>query len=631
MRFRLAARAKKEASGSAIEPPPSGQNGAGVNAQLIRRNKALVIGLAAVILSSGVSWAAASRIRSPAEIAARTAPPKPSLILVPVEKRVLSSDVVVRGTVRYGAPQAVLLPVSALRKGRDIVTTAPVKGTELHEGDVAMTISGRPVIVLEGAQPAYRDMGPGTTGEDVRQLEQALVRRGFNPGPVDGVYDSRTGLAVAAWYLKEGWSPFGPTEDQLLALRAVKAEWFTAQSDLLAAQETLGTAEHDLIIAQAKAAAAARALLPPAVAAAVSGSAADAARAKAEQDRVNATLRVTSAKRALNQAIEAERVAQARLEEARSRRPPPSNDEYAELSKEARDASNKVSTAREEVTAATDALASVDPAAAAALSPDTALAHTPDAAAKLDAATSQAEAARAASNVEFARRKVALMAGRASSGPAANQLGIQVPAGEVMFFSNLSVRADDVKLRVGDEVVGPIMTVTSSRLVIESALSQSDVKLVREGAAVGIKAPEANIDTTGMVTRVATAPGTNGVDPQRFFMEVTPSGLNVSSAGASVVQTISVESTQGEMLTVPVASLSVGADGATRVEVQGPNGITRYVTVVPGLTAKGLVAVTPVAGDLAPRDLVVVGSNTGPAAAKGGGRTKTSSGGSHAK
>ncbi|MGH2720705.1 MAG: hypothetical protein ACRDJO_03760, partial [Actinomycetota bacterium] len=72
------------------DAPPEG-------AEVVRRRKAMAIGLAAVVLSSGISWAAASRIRSPAEIAARTGPPAASLITVPVEQRVLSSDVVVRG------------------------------------------------------------------------------------------------------------------------------------------------------------------------------------------------------------------------------------------------------------------------------------------------------------------------------------------------------------------------------------------------------------------------------------------------------------------------------------------------------------------------------------------------------
>ena len=74
--------------------------------------------------------------------------------------------------------------------------------------------------------------------------------------------------------------------------------------------------------------------------------------------------------------------------------------------------------------------------------------------------------------------------------------------------------------------------------------------------AVAIKAPDSGAEATGTVTQIASAPGTNGVDPQRFYLEVTPAGLDVTLAGASVVQTISVQTSQGEVLAVPVAYLA---------------------------------------------------------------------------
>ena len=45
----------------------------------------------------------------------RTAPPEPSLITATVERTTLTSDVVTRGTVRFGLPQVVSLPTSALK------------------------------------------------------------------------------------------------------------------------------------------------------------------------------------------------------------------------------------------------------------------------------------------------------------------------------------------------------------------------------------------------------------------------------------------------------------------------------------------------------------------------------------
>lgn len=588
---------------------------------LIRKNRALAAGLAAVLLSSLVSWGAASRIRSPAEIAARTAPPTPSAITVPVEKTVLSSDVVIRGTVRYGTPQQVLLPASAIRRGSPILTTAPVKGKDLTEGSVAFGISGRPALVLQGATPAHRDITPGTVGDDVKQLQAALVRLGYRPGRTDGVYDHGTEVAVAAWYLKGGWTPTGPSEEQLSTLRSAQADWFSAESDVLAAQEALTAAQNDHAIAQQRAAAAARAAapMPPA---APTRSADDRAASRAEQERVAANVRVQNARRALARAEEEDRQAQARLDEARRRQPPPSKEEYAALNKRANDASAKLTAAREELTSAEEASAAANERAGMPPAGYEASPTTPDQSAQLDAATAAAEVRKAADAVAFARKKVGLARQRAGAGPTGTRLGIQIPAGEILFFPTLPVRVDEVKLNVGEEAVGAVMTVTSSRLVIESALSAGDAKLVREGGSVAIRAPESNLETTGVVTVIAAAPGTHGVDPQRYYLEVTPTGLDVSLAGTSVVQTISVQTTEGEVLAVPVAALSMASDGTTRVQVQGGKGPARYVRVEPGLSAKGLVAVSPLEGDLAPGDLVIVGANgeNEKGAASGGGK-----------
>ena len=129
------------------------------------------------------AWVAGSRIESPADAAARTAPPTPSPILVPVEQRVLSADVVTRGTVRFGLPQRVSIAPSALKAAPGLVATLPLRNARFEEGDVMLTASGRPVFVLQGQTPAYRDLAPGIVGEDVRQLKQALRGSGSIPAP----------------------------------------------------------------------------------------------------------------------------------------------------------------------------------------------------------------------------------------------------------------------------------------------------------------------------------------------------------------------------------------------------------------------------------------------------------------
>jgi peptidoglycan hydrolase-like protein with peptidoglycan-binding domain len=199
-----------------------------------------VLGFAAVFAVGG--WLASSRIESPADVAARAAPPIPSPILVPVEKRVLSSNIVTRGTARFGLPQSISIAPSALKTDAGLIATLPLPNTQFEEGAVMLTASGRPLFVLQGETPAYRDLVPGISGDDVLQLEQGLERLGFAPGRIDGTYDWQTSAAVAKWYKSTGWEPFGPTRDQLAKVRTLERDWGDARKRKLAAANAAAAA-----------------------------------------------------------------------------------------------------------------------------------------------------------------------------------------------------------------------------------------------------------------------------------------------------------------------------------------------------------------------------------------------------
>ena len=62
------------------------------------RRVVLVLGLIAVIAAAAIGWAAGTRIKSPAQVAAEAEPPEPSLITVPVARMVIANDVVTRDT-----------------------------------------------------------------------------------------------------------------------------------------------------------------------------------------------------------------------------------------------------------------------------------------------------------------------------------------------------------------------------------------------------------------------------------------------------------------------------------------------------------------------------------------------------
>jgi hypothetical protein len=201
-----------------------------------------LLGLVGAVAAGG--WAVGSRIESPAEAAARTAPPTPSLILVPIEERVLSSQIVTRGTARFGLPKEIAIAPSALKgNAASLITTLPLPNAAVKEGDVLFVASGRPVFVLQGNLPAYRDLVPGVSGNDVRQLEDALKRLGFDPGPLDGTFDEETSDAVADWYEAAEHKPFWPTAEQLANIRTLEESLEDARKAKMAADSAAASAK----------------------------------------------------------------------------------------------------------------------------------------------------------------------------------------------------------------------------------------------------------------------------------------------------------------------------------------------------------------------------------------------------
>jgi hypothetical protein len=619
-----------------------------------RRKRVVAAGLGVAVLLAIAAWLAGSQVRSPAQVAADTAPPPPSEITAPVERRVLSSEVIVRGTVRYGSPQPVVLATSSIKQGggadSDIVTDPPRRGSTVGEGSVVMSVSGRPVFVLRGAQASHRDLAPGTNGPDVEELEAALTRMGFFPGPVDGRYDGRTAAAVADWYESGGWAPFGPTDSQIDQLRAANATAAAARDAFLQSRLAIQSAKEGVTpgeIAQARidvqtardAAATARLTLRTATIRARSTAdlaeqttALTLALQAQRRDNALASADVALKRAALNRASDALYEAQLNLAQA----PPDTSPvERIVLQTAVRAATDDVTVARLDVAAALRA----ERAARATGIDAVAKARSDRRLAARDARTAAAELAHARKALPMTRRQVTLAARRlqvlrtpgdtriqellsgaasaeadataADAARLAGRMGIQVPANEVLFFPTLPLRVDAVRARRGDSVSGKVMTVSNSRLAVDSSLSLNDAKLVRPGAWVRLDEPDLGIEATGTVTRVADRPGTNKVDPSRVYLEVTPHSAPAQLVGASVRLTIAVKSTRKAVLAVPVNAVSVGADGSSRVQVDGAGTGGDYVTVEPGLAAQGLVEVRPIRGRLQPGTQVIVGRRSG--------------------
>jgi len=82
------------------------------------------------------------------------------------------------------------------------VTWLPAPGTVVQQGQTLYRVAGRPVVLLDGAVPAYRELGPGASGDDVRQLERDLIDLGFASASnlaVDGSFTGADAAAVSRW------------------------------------------------------------------------------------------------------------------------------------------------------------------------------------------------------------------------------------------------------------------------------------------------------------------------------------------------------------------------------------------------------------------------------------------------
>jgi multidrug efflux pump subunit AcrA (membrane-fusion protein) len=143
---------------------------------------------------------------------------------------------------------------------------------------------------------------------------------------------------------------------------------------------------------------------------------------------------------------------------------------------------------------------------------------------------------------------------------------------------------------------------------VEGALPVEQAGLIKTGGDVLIDEPALAIKAKGTVSRIAEQPGTDGADGFHVAFSVSVPEPPRTLVGASVRLTVPIKSTGKSTLAVPVGALSLGADGASRVQ-RFVGGVISPVRVEPGLSAEGYVAVTVLDGELAAGDLVVVGFN----------------------
>ncbi|MBO3101556.1 hypothetical protein [Cellulomonas fengjieae] len=250
-------------------------------------------------------------------------------------------------------------------------------------------------------------------------------------------------------------------------------------------------------------------------------------------------------------------------------------------------------------------------------------------------AVAQAEAERAeadspadtgAQRAAVAAAQTQLASAREDQAEAQTATLTPLPASEVVFVPSLPRRVDVVSATRGGTVTGEFMSVSGATIQITGSATRADAELLTVGT-VG------EIALDGQPLAVTVAEVKDAVDAPAAGQEAGEEGGTEQPAAPkgdrrSVVFTLGaltqeqvmalqntnvrvrvpVSSTEGEVLAVPLAALTAGPGGESRVELAGADGKpSSLVTVTTGLAADGYVEIAGAETELVAGDLVVVG------------------------
>ncbi|TMR98687.1 peptidoglycan-binding protein [Nonomuraea basaltis] len=560
--------------------------------------------VAGVVIIAAVGWVLSTRLRSPADEAARRAAPEPSLVTAAVERRKLVSTVVVSGTLEYGSPLPISLAgvvggASELQRA----TRAPRQG-RLREGAVLMEVNGRPVFALRGAVPMHRTIAPGTKGDDVEQLQRALRRLGYG-GPRSGVFDRATIAAVTRMYAKKGYEAQQPTLTDRQAYDTLRKAVQTAEETLATEKKALDQGR-DVLPLKLKVSNAKVDLK-----AAQSALRETSERRLTPEDQTKLAAADAAVRAAEEKLLEAEQaLATARNQPTGSPSGTPGATATPQPTTDTRLLELRVANAEADLAAAREARARILEEAEQAR--ETKLEELRKAMRTAREALATAEQGlRQARQLSPTRLKVAnarkdVAAAKAMLAEFARTYGTSIPPGEMVFLPKLPARVQKSEVKAGQRIEVTVATVTSSTFMVTGAVDVSESELLRVGMEAEIeldtgKTHPARLTAVGEKARMPGAEAdADGAQP----ILLTPGSAKGLRAGDAVTARVTVGATKEPVLVVPVAAVITGADGRARVQVEYAPDKTKDVEVRTGLTADGSVEVT---GALKEGDRVVVG------------------------
>ncbi|WP_199549736.1 peptidoglycan-binding protein [Streptomyces sp. N35] len=121
-----------------------------------------------------------------------------------VEQSDLTSTSQTKGTLGFTGERK----VNASAPG--VLTWLAKTGAAVKRGGKLYEVNGKPVYLLYGSKPMYRELKQGAEGEDVRQLKENLIALGYGTGlAADDEFTKGTAKGLKAWQKTHGLKQTG--------------------------------------------------------------------------------------------------------------------------------------------------------------------------------------------------------------------------------------------------------------------------------------------------------------------------------------------------------------------------------------------------------------------------------------
>jgi peptidoglycan hydrolase-like protein with peptidoglycan-binding domain len=187
-----------------------------------RRRGSALAAIGAVVLAVGAAAAAAIGFGG-GNTGTPTASDLPPATTRVTRQTMLDTDEV-PGDLGYGAKTTLAGRIPG------VVTKVPLAGDVINRGQPIYWVDNQPVVLMYGDVAAYRTLGPGSIGADVRQLENSLKALGYGGFTVNDKYTATTATAVRRWQKDLGLTQTGLVEQGrvLFAPGAIRVETITA-------------------------------------------------------------------------------------------------------------------------------------------------------------------------------------------------------------------------------------------------------------------------------------------------------------------------------------------------------------------------------------------------------------------